>query len=280
MLCIVCFIASAMDRQLALPAVPSGLRQPQERAEYILNHFWDGMDWGDTAAVADRRFMEQASADFYSLFQFVDSAGVSHAAGIMLDGASASPAAYRTVADIARLYLYDTSSPMTDEEAYLAIADRLLADGLLPPADLLRVEDAHDQAMLNRVGHRVNDFQFAGSDGVSRRLSDVLKDKPRTMLLFYDPDCRDCAEFEHRLARVLPDDAGVVMICPYEVEDGVWLRHASMMPHGWIVGRPVSDDFEGEGLYSIRSTPTALLVDSAGVVLKKNIKESELEALF
>ena len=135
-------------RDLDLPVGPDNLRTPVERARYVLEHYWDAMDWRDTTLTRDDMFMEQASADFYSIFHVVDSVEASKAAAIMLAGASADPYAYKKVADIARIYLFEPESPIADDENYLVVADRLLADGKLSNTDLLRIADSKQMAML------------------------------------------------------------------------------------------------------------------------------------
>ena len=53
---------------LSLPDVPPSLTAPEERAAYIIAHFWDGMDFGDTLRCRDRAFMEQNFVNYLSLF--------------------------------------------------------------------------------------------------------------------------------------------------------------------------------------------------------------------
>lgn len=55
-------------RELPLPEVPALLTAPEERAAYVLEHFWDGMDFRDTLRSRDRLFMEQCFVNFLSLF--------------------------------------------------------------------------------------------------------------------------------------------------------------------------------------------------------------------
>ena len=44
------------------------LTASEERAEYIISRFWDGMDFADTLRSRDRQFMEQNFVNFLSLF--------------------------------------------------------------------------------------------------------------------------------------------------------------------------------------------------------------------
>ena len=187
----------------------------------------------------------------------------------MLAGASADPYAYKKVADIARIYLFEPESPIADDENYLVVADRLLADGKLSNTDLLRIADSKQMAMLNRVGHKAADFEYVDRDGNVSNLFEALKLHPKNIVMFYDPDCHVCAELEEQLMTSVLGDTGVVMISPYGEQDGLWAEHAATMPANWIVGRPTNEDFEDEDIYELRTTPTVLVIDNHGVVLSK-----------
>lgn len=262
------------SRELPLPQVPDTLRQPKERAAYIMLHFWDDMDWRDSTLTADDQFMEQNAANFYSLFPHADSISASAAVEVMLHGASADMSAYRRVADIAALYLNDPASPMIDDESYAVVADRLLANRKLGEADLLRLEDAHNALMLNRKGAKATDFAIITREGERMTLSEAANRSARSLLIFYDPDCHDCAVLEEQLAKSCPADTGVIMVSMLgdEGEDTAWKEHADTMPAGWIVSYPDDDDFADSDLYYIPATPTVYLLDRDCIVLAKNIK--------
>jgi hypothetical protein len=247
------------------------LRDPRQRAEYVIDRYWDAMDWRDTVLTRDDRFMEQCAADFYAVAQHTDSVTASAAVKKMLDGASADPEAYRRIAEISQVYLFEPESPVADDELFLAVADRLMADRRLGEADMLRLADAHRAAVLNRVGRRASDFEFVGRDGLRSSLYDAVKTNSRTIVMFYDPDCHDCMDFERHLADAGLKDTGVIMISPYGEQDGLWARHAATMPAEWIVGLPVDEEFEDEEIYDLRAIPTVLLLDREATVIAKNL---------
>lgn len=261
----------AAARDLPLPEVPDSLRDPRQRAEYVIDRYWDAMDWRDTVLTRDDRFMEQCAADFYAVTQHTDSVTASAAVKKMLDGASADPEAYRRIAEISQVYLFEPESPVADDELFLAVADRLMADRRLGEADMLRLADAHRAAVLNRVGRRASDFEFVGRDGLRSSLYDAVKTNSRTIVMFYDPDCHDCMDFERHLADAGLKDTGVIMISPYGEQDGLWARHAATMPAEWIVGLPVDEEFEDEEIYDLRAIPTVLLLDREATVIAKNL---------
>lgn len=268
------------QKELPLPAVPDSLTEPRQRAEYVLDRFWDAMDWRDTTLTRDAEFMEQNAANFYNLFQFTDSAGVARAAARMLDGAKVDRRTYRDVAEIAELYLFEPESPVVDEESFIVVADLLLDDDLLDDSDRLRIEYARAAAMLNRVGHAAADFEIITREGERMMLGEAVKRHRINVVMFYDPDCHDCAELERFLVGSELGDAGVVMVSPYGEQDGLWARHAATMPADWIVARPVSEEFDDEGLYDIRLTPTVYLLDSSSTVLAKHPRPEKILTLI
>lgn len=266
--------------ELPLPAVPDSLRIPSQRASYIMDHFWDAMDWTDSALVTNDRFMEQNSATFYSLFPHTDSISGSQAVAVMFDGARVSDKAYRRIADIARLYLYDPASPMVDDETYAVVVDRLLTDKLLPEAELLRLQDVHHYLMMNRQGQKSSDLELVTLGGEHINLSELVAPFAQTLLMFYDPDCHDCAEMEKYLGQnqKFTENFNIVMVCPYDVDEQEWKRHAATMPESWTVARSVDENFEIDDVYEIRATPSVYILGSDMRVLAKNLTLNTIRA--
>lgn len=267
-------------RELPLPSVPESLRLPAERAAYIMLHFWDEMDWNDSTLIADDSFMEQNSANFYSLFSLTDSIDASKAVEAMLAGASSDDNAYRRVADIAALYLHEPDSPMINDESYAVVVDCLLAGKRLGETDRLRLEDTHHSLMQNRAGTKAADFGIICRDGTDMNLSDAVASHQVSVLVFYDPDCHDCAELEQHLERNCPPTAGVIMICPYDTDESQWMRHAATMPQGWTVARPADQDFENSEIYHIPATPTIYLLDRDLTVRAKNLTIKNIDEVL
>ena len=104
---------------LPLPAVPATLRTPHARAAYLLEHFWDAMDFGDTLRSRDERFVEQSLVDFLSLFPHADTAALAPAVQRLVRRAGADAEACLLVLRLAEKYLYTPGSPMRCEEYFI-----------------------------------------------------------------------------------------------------------------------------------------------------------------
>ncbi len=269
--------------QLALPALPDTLVEPEARAAYLLMHFWDAMDWRDDKLVGSEDFMEQNAANFYDLFRLTDSLTASAATARMLEAAAVSPKAYRVVAEIAEKYLYDPNSPMLNEESYLIVTDRLVADNHLAEGEMVRLADRRRRMLLNRVGTDASDFVLTDRAGKSLSLSEIVSRRPYTVVMFYDTDCEDCKEVEHRLMTTPELGDGIsagllsfVAVSPFEVEADEWSAQAATFPGEWTVGYSPEGRIDADEIYDIRATPSIYVIGRDGRVMAKDVRAENL----
>lgn len=269
--------------QLALPALPDSLVGPEARAGYLLMHFWDAMDWQDDRLVDTEEFMEQNAANFYDLFRLTDSLTASAATARMLDGAAVSPKAYRVVAEIAEKYLYDPNSPMLNEESYLIVTDRLVADNRLDEGEMVRLADRRRRMLLNRVGTDASDFVLTDRVGKSLSLSEIVSRRPYTVVMFYDTDCEDCKAVEHQLMTTPELGDGIaagllsfVAVSPFEVEADEWSAQAATFPGEWTVGYSPEGRVDADEIYDIRATPSIYVIGRDGRVMAKDVRAENL----
>lgn len=219
----------------------------------------------------------QTAGDVADRLARADSAAAAEIVRPLFDGFGGDAKQYAEATATLREKLYDADSPLVNEEAYLAVVDKMLADSLLDEAELLRAEEARRTMMTNRIGHKAENFGFIGADSEKTELHSVVAKAPLTLLVFFDPDCEECAVLEHDLAgsaeiarAVAGAELSVVMICPFAVESGHWLEVTKAMPHTWSIGM-ADDDFEESEPFIIRKTPTVYLLDRSAMILAKNI---------
>lgn len=269
--------ATHRPTELPLPAVPASMTEPTDRLAFVMNHFWDEMDWRDSTLLTDSVFMEQNLANFYQLIALADSTTSAHAVDIMADAVlSSNPNVLSYITDISALYLYEPESPMYNTESYAVIIDALLARPECPDGLRMILEFEHDQTMLNRVGHRAADFRFVDRHGSRRSLHTSLG-APTTILLFYDPDCHLCADAERKLASddaindaITAGNVSVIAITPQEVDLDKWQTHAANLPDTWTVGYSPDGAIDRDDIYAIRALPSFYLLSSDGTILLRD----------
>ena len=79
--------AAGAVEELPLPSVPETLREPAERADFVVAHFWDGMDFTDRRRALDSAFVEQNFANFASVLPYATATGREDGVALLLDAA-------------------------------------------------------------------------------------------------------------------------------------------------------------------------------------------------
>ncbi len=265
--------------ELPLPAVPAELREPQERAAFVLAHFWDGMDFTNMAKIHNKLFMEQNFANFMSVFPVATEEALRHGIDRLLEQASADKEAFKTVTDIAEKYLLDPSSPVRNEEYYITFAEEITRMESLPAEWRLRPEAQLKTALKNRLGTKATDFTYTTREGKTGRLMKTKAE--RLLVVFYDPACPHCKEIlnELRNSDVLKrtrEEGKLKVLAVYtEGNRELWNETKAEMPEAWEVGIDESEIVDSS-LYDLPAMPVMYLLDKDKTVMMKDPTPAEL----
>lgn len=267
---------NAPVRELPLPDIPPTLRDPHERAAYLLRHFWDAMEFADTLRSRDRAWLEQHFANFASVFPHADSAAVASSIDSVLLAASADRPALDLLIETAEKYLWEPDSPLCDDGYYMLFLERVLRCPALDRCEKLRPAYRLEAARRNRVGSTAADFVYTDRSGHPHTLHDT---RGELLLLFYDPDCDHCMETIASLRRLATLQRAVgsgrltVLALFADGDSASW--HTPALPEGWIDGLDATGVQE-RGLYAFKRLPALYLLDRDKRVLAK---EPDPEAL-
>lgn len=262
------------------PEIPQMMTDPQQRAFYYVNHYWDGYSLADTAFIRSDD-TEQLFSDFIGALQYVAPQESSTALKRMMTRMEEDSTAYSRFCFLSEKYLYDANSPMRNEDYFIPVLEQMIDSKRLTEYEKIRPIDQLEQAHKNRPGMTATDFSYVTPKGKSGRMSAIKADY--TLLFFYDPDCSSCQEFE-RVFSEMPffleiqkkGILSVLAIYPDE-DENEWLLKSSQMPQGWIVGWNKQGDIRSKTLYEIRATPTLFLLDKQKKVI---LKDASLEKLI
>ncbi len=270
--------ASGVDLSegLPLPSVPDSLREPKQRADYLIAHYWDDMDFSDAKYSLDTVFMETAFSTYASVLPVATPGSPMQAkVDALMEQAAVNSKAYRFLADIAEKYLSEVDSPVYSQEAYLYFVNAQLKGHHIDQAARTRLSFQQKSLSLNLPGTQANDFEFVGRDGATHSLSSCLGSAEKYLIIFYDPDCDDCHQYMAQLDAdpatadaIAAHELTVIAIANSETRDR-WEATMSSLPTAWIVGCDITD-VEGNDLYYLPSNPSLYLLDRHGTVLLKN----------
>ena len=271
-------------KEFALPAIPATLQSPSERADYLLMHYWDNLDFTDTLHTADKDFMEQTFVNFLSIFPVVSPDSLPEGVNRLMNRAQADAACYSLIAGLAEKYLYDPNSPMLDEAHYLPFLTAFSRSGALDETVKARYVRQYANCMKNRPGTLAADFAFLTPDGERHTLHRVSASC--ILLFFYDPDCENCHATMNDLAkhpliaRLVAEKKLEVLAVYADGDPEAWKRGASHIPATWTNVYECEGKILREEVYQLRAMPTLYLLDASKHVLLKDVPADNLIAYF
>ena len=248
---------------------------------YIVNHFWNDLNFKDTIYSHNRDFIEQNFSNFARfLINMEDTVQRKNAVKELMDKAEVDTLAYRLIADVAYKFLYAPDAPMENEETYIPFLEIFSESGFLNEAQRGRNRFLLNAALKNRPGRLASDFQYISRDGNELSLYTTLVNG-RILLIFYDPDCDTCKETLLRLASCSELNETIkrgelTVLAIYSGEDKeLWEKTAYSLPSDWIVGYEEGIIDEEESYY-FRSSPSIYILDEEKKVLIKDLPLSQL----
>ncbi len=270
----------AQTMELPLPNVPKELRQPKERAAFILEHFWDGMEFCDTLRSRNRGFMEQNFANYLSLFPHAEQSALPTFVNKLMKAASVDKKAFMMVGEIAEQYLGEKQSPVYNEGYFILFLEAQINSGILSENELLRPTFLLNTAKKNRPGMVAANFSYKTSKGISANLHTT--EAENLLLMFYAPDCEHCMEVVKdmqknvQLRELLKSKRLKVLAVYADGDRQLWKRTKDNLPKEWTSALDIDGIFR-KNLYALPSLPVMYLLDKNKKVL---LKESNVEEII
>lgn len=261
------------------PAVPETLTTVDERAAYVMEHYWDAFDFADTTLVHLPDVTEQGLVNFIDLLPQVDTAyatnGLQNLCGHIFPVPDSRPQACAKVMQDYFLqkmeqYLHDPNSPMRDDALYVRFLSVLT--NVLPESDLRRETFTYQLKYLrkNLPGTSAEDFTYIDRKGVRRTLYSTQAEF--TLLFFYDPECDNCHAILEGLKEepLLLNQRVTVLTVYADVETSKWNATDPHLPTLWTDGYSPKGEIVVKQLYQLAAMPTLYLLDSKKRVLLRD----------
>ena len=277
---------------------PEMLETPQDRAEYMAEHWWDKFADDSRAYPCDstlvsgvsRDVVEQKFANWVNVLSMVDYPHAAKSVRRLYDKAlkcerkDTASNVFDTFRSLMEKYLYDPNSPMRNEDLYGPYADCLSRCEFIDEGN--RKAYAYDAGMcaLNRVGTKAADFRFEDKNGKVRRLYDIKADF--TVLFFSNPGCVACKEIINALKGTPQIDsmisAGRIAVLNIYIDEDLeaWRSYMPIYPETWYNGFDPDFVIRGDVLYNVRAIPSLYLLDKdKNVMMKDAVTERVIDFL-
>lgn len=274
-------IKSDSTKIFALPVIPAMLSTPELRADYLVRHYWENVDFADTTYLDHREVMEQAWVDYIDIMKLVPEETAISAIKQMYKDTEKKKKVFFFFTDLAEKYLYDPNSPMRNEELYIPVLDAMLESTVLDDTEKILPKGRRDLAEQNRPGRQAEDFTYTLVSGKSGTLYGVKANY--TLLFINNPGCHACEEGIKELKQAPAinkefEAGNLKILSVYPDEDKEeWERHLSDFPKEWINGYDKKLMIKEKNLYDLKAIPTLYLLDKNKKVLLKDAVVGQIE---
>jgi hypothetical protein len=264
-----------------IPSFPASLKTPEQRGDFLMEHYWDNYNFADTSNIHQPEFAEQPFADFASILLAIPVEKASEGIVVLMGKAQVNERMLRHFLELSEKYFYDPNSPDRSEPLYVAFLESFLASPNVDGVYKIRPQRHLDLARKNAEGHTATNFTYtedSGSKGTLFQIRSAL-----TLLYFNNPGCPECRHLREQILsskriQVLQQEGRLKILSVYPDEDKTaWKEHADEHPAGWINAYDKTARIKKTELYDLKAIPTLYLLDVAKKVLLKDPRFEDLE---
>lgn len=268
-------------KDFTVPQLPAILNTPEEKQEFVAQHYWDNLNFADTTLIHHPEITEQAWADYCAILAKMYPEIARKGIQTVIKKAEADKKVFDYFTDLADKYLYDPNSPMRNEELYIPVLEAILASPVPGEAEKIRPEARLLLAQKNRPDTKALDFTYTLASGATGTLDNIHSDY--TLLFFNNPGCHACTETigeiksSSLLNRLIEENRLKVMAVYPDEELDEWRRHRAEFPGKWINGYDKGQTIRNQNLYDLKAIPTLYLLDKDKTVLLKDAPAQAIE---
>lgn len=272
-----------------LPDIPVTITDTDERADYLVVHYWDSFDFSNINLIDMPEVTEQAFVDYINIINYASKDKIEPSLHGTLALAEVDTAMYYHFCHLFEKYLYEPNSPFRNEELYIPVLQSMLKSKLLSEIEKERIRFQYDFTQKNRVGYKANDFTYTLATEETYKMSAI--DSDYVILFFTNPECPACmsiasyinesAAINKALSFNTPQRTMLTILSVYTDEDiDSWRSYLDRMPSRWLHAYDDGMQLTHKKLYDLKAIPSIYLLDKNKKVILKDTAPEVLEAFF
>ncbi len=271
-------------KTFTLPTIPNTIEEPEQRAAYLVHHYWDHVNFADTNYIHHPEITEQAWVDYCNILIHVPLHTAQEEVRKTIDRCNVEKKVLNYITDLADKYLYDPNSPIRNEEFYIPVLEAMVASPTLNEWEKVRPEARLKLAQKNRIGTKAIDFTFTLDSGIQKNLYALKADY--ILLFINNPGCHACSETINELKRApainqLLATNKLILLSLYPDEElDEWHKHLDEFPKEWINAYDKKFVLKEKQLYDLKAIPTLYLLDQQKKVLLKDATTQSIETFL
>lgn len=268
-------------KSITLPAIPAMMTAPEQRADFLVKHYWDNVNFADTNYIHHPEVTEQAWADYCDILNHVPLETAQEAMRKTIERTNIDKKVFTYITDLADKYLYDPNSPMRNEEFYIPVLDAMLDSPLLEEIEKVRPKARRELAQKNRIGTKALNFNYTLASGAQGSLYQLQAEY--ILLFINNPGCHACTETIDALKNApiinqLLEQKRLTVLSIYPDEElDEWRKHLNEFPQEWINGYDKKFAIKEQQLYDLKAIPTLYLLNKEKTVFLKDATAQAVE---
>lgn len=268
-------------KSITLPAIPAMMTAPEQRADFLVKHYWDNVNFADTNYIHHPEVTEQAWADYCDILNHVPLETAQEAMRKTIERTNVDKKVFTYITDLADKYLYDPNSPMRNEEFYIPVLDAMLDSPLLEEIEKVRPKARRELAQKNRIGTKALNFNYTLASGAQGSLYQLQAEY--ILLFINNPGCHACTETIDALKNApiinqLLEQKRLTVLSIYPDEElDEWRKHLNEFPQEWINGYDKKFAIKEQQLYDLKAIPTLYLLNKEKTVFLKDATAQAVE---
>ena len=268
-------------KELPIPQIPSLLNKEEAKINYLIEHYWDRVDFKDTVTIYDLDMLEQYWVNYIDrVLSFKKDSYEEILTKYIQQLNKGAKQNFKFHTDLADKYLYYPTSPLRNDQVYKTLCTEMLHSPHLSDVEKERIQYIIDLINKNNIGEFAENFKFQTHDGSVHQLNHFKNEF--TILFFNNPGCNICTHVINVLKHSETINflynkkrLQIVAICP-DGDTPEWREHTSDFPEQWINGYDPNFTLINDNLYDLRGIPSLYLLDSEHKVLVKDAQVEEI----
>lgn len=257
-----------------LPPIPPAALSPDQKRDYLREHYWDKFDFTDTTFVhkTDTAQMLRSYIEFLAVIS--DRPGDPAPMEALMRKAGVSRPMTDYFVWLAERVLADPNSAMRNDEFYIPVLEAQLAAPFYDEYERIGPEYALNMARQNRIGQQANDLRYTLASGATKRLRDLRADY--VLLFINNPGCPMCREIRDAIvASPLLDSliaSGKLKVLAFYPDEDLaeWEAYRPHIPAAWINSYDKGCVVRETSSYNLSAIPALYLLDRDKRVLVKD----------
>lgn len=272
-----------------LPDLPETLTDAEDRAKYLVMHFWERYDFKNRTLIVRPEITEQAFVDYINVLNYVPNTDVRNSISYTLQEAQKDSAMYVHFVSLFEKYLYDPNSPFRNEEYYIPVLEEATKSSFFPVETTEKYKFQFEMVNKNRIGEKATNFNYTLPSGKTESMHGIRSNY--LLVMFSNPGCQTCAAVTREILNSEPIQQAfgrnsqsrkmltIMTIYPDNNLDE-WLQHLPDLPKEWINAYDNEMDITKKRLYDIKAIPTIYLLNKDKRVILKDTSVEMIEEFF